>query len=136
MPPQVLPNGEYAMDGFFSQDKMAWETQGAIFDRGREHLGASDRGIVLFREMLREAIEAVRRGEDPRGVIRDPATNEIIELPSWFVDRDGRLVVARGALRSEGGAQGWDLAPADELLDDRHETFEVQFGTARPKLRA
>jgi hypothetical protein len=28
---------------------MALETQGAIYDRTDEHLGLSDRGIVLFR---------------------------------------------------------------------------------------
>ena len=54
MAPQVLPNGEYAMDSFFSHDKMAWETQGALFDRGKEHLCESDRGIILFRKMLKE----------------------------------------------------------------------------------
>ena len=50
--PELLPNGEYALDSFFAQDKMAWETQGPLFDRTKERLGASDRGIALLREML------------------------------------------------------------------------------------
>jgi 5,5'-dehydrodivanillate O-demethylase len=73
------PEGEYIMDGAFnSQDKMAWETPGPIFDRSREFLAASDRGIMMFRKMLIEAIEAVKRGEDPRCLIRDPAENGMI----------------------------------------------------------
>jgi 5,5'-dehydrodivanillate O-demethylase len=59
---------------------MAWETQGPITDRRREHLGASDRGIVMFRKLLKEQIEIVRSGGDPMGVIRDPAKNKIIEI--------------------------------------------------------
>lgn len=47
------------------QDRVAWETQGVIADRSREVLGASDRGIVLFRRMLAEQIDRVERGEDP-----------------------------------------------------------------------
>jgi len=55
-----------------SQDVVMWETQGAIPDRTKEFLGASDRGIVLLRRAMFENIEKVQRGEDPLGVIRDP----------------------------------------------------------------
>ncbi|MFP3616878.1 aromatic ring-hydroxylating dioxygenase subunit alpha, partial [Paraburkholderia sp. SIMBA_050] len=57
--------GRYLMDTFMSQDAMAVETQGPIFDRSRENLGASDRGSVMFRQMLQEQIDAVARGERP-----------------------------------------------------------------------
>ena len=59
---------------------MAWETQGSITDRTQEHLGVSDRGIVIFRKLLKEQIEIVRRGGEPMGIIRDPARNKIIEF--------------------------------------------------------
>lgn len=59
------------------QDRMAIEQQGVIADRTREHLVASDEGIVRMRRMLREAIDAVERGEDPIGVIRDPAKQNV-----------------------------------------------------------
>lgn len=65
--------GEYRRDSFASQDAVAWETQGAITDRSRELLGVSDGGIVLYRKLLREQIKRVARGEDPYGVIREPA---------------------------------------------------------------
>ena len=54
------------------QDCAAWETQGPITDRSREHLGTADRGIVLLRELLEKEIEKVQKGLDPLGVIRDP----------------------------------------------------------------
>ena len=36
-----------------------------------EHLATSDRGIAMFRRLLRDAAEAVARGEDPPGTLRD-----------------------------------------------------------------
>lgn len=59
------------------QDRMAIEQQGAIADRTKEHLVASDIGIVRMRRMLREAMDAVERGEDPVGIIRDPAKQRV-----------------------------------------------------------
>ena len=44
-------------------------------------LGGSDRGVVMLRRMLVEQLERVERGEDPIGVVRDPARNAQIELP-------------------------------------------------------
>jgi hypothetical protein len=55
---------------------MAWVTQGDISDRTTERLGTSDKGVILYRNLLMEQIEKVERGEDPMGVIRDPAKNE------------------------------------------------------------
>ena len=55
-----------------AQDHMAWETQGVIADRTVEHLASSDRGIVLYRNMVKREIEEVRQGLDPLGLVRDP----------------------------------------------------------------
>ncbi|HEX9879821.1 MAG TPA: Rieske 2Fe-2S domain-containing protein, partial [Candidatus Binatia bacterium] len=63
------PRYRHHMKTFASQDGMAWETQGPIADRTREHLVSSDRGVVMFRQLLRIQLEAVRKGEDPMGVI-------------------------------------------------------------------
>jgi 5,5'-dehydrodivanillate O-demethylase len=59
---------------------MAWETQGAITDRARENLSSSDAGIALYRKLLREQIQRVQDGEDPRGLIRDPKLNVNIRI--------------------------------------------------------
>jgi 5,5'-dehydrodivanillate O-demethylase len=72
--------GAYKTKIIHAQDAIAWETQGALADRSREHLGASDRGVVMFRKLLKEQIDIARKGGDPMGVIRDPAKNKIIEF--------------------------------------------------------
>jgi len=72
--------GEFHLEDFASQDHMAWETQGPIADRAKEHLGESDRGIIVFRKLLRDQIRAVQNGEDPIGVNRDPEKDEVIRL--------------------------------------------------------
>ncbi len=63
-----------------AQDSMAWETQGPLADRTQEHLGVGDEGIIMLRSLLRQQIEVVRAGGEPLGLVRDPRTNQIIEL--------------------------------------------------------
>jgi 5,5'-dehydrodivanillate O-demethylase oxygenase subunit len=78
--PGVYPRVEDGWWGLPSheQDRAAQESQGMIADRAAEHLASSDRGVLIFRQMLLESIDAVARGEDPVGVVRDPAANEFI----------------------------------------------------------
>ena len=66
------------MDRVDAQDYMAWESQGPIANRLTERLATSDRGILLFRETMKENIEKVQNGVDPLGVIRDP-NHEMID---------------------------------------------------------
>ncbi len=73
-------DGRYDLDYVLAQDSMAWETQGPVTDRSEEHLAVSDEGIIHFRKLLREQIEAVQKGESPLGVIRDPEKNEVINF--------------------------------------------------------
>lgn len=72
--------GQYRLEHVLVQDAMAWETQGAITDRTREHLGVGDEGIILLRKMVQEQIERVRRGQEPLGILRDQNKNPIIEF--------------------------------------------------------
>jgi 5,5'-dehydrodivanillate O-demethylase oxygenase subunit len=72
--------GEYLLDFIDGQDIMAWETQGALADRRREHLGTGDRGVILWRQILHRELKKLAAGADPMCVLRDPAQNEIIEL--------------------------------------------------------
>jgi 5,5'-dehydrodivanillate O-demethylase len=64
-----------------SQDYAAWLGPGAIADRTREHLGESDRGVIMFRKKLMQQAKIVAEGGDPQGVIRDPEKNRRITLP-------------------------------------------------------
>ena len=48
-------------------DHDAQESQGPINVHALEHLGTQDRGIVMYRRMARQGIEAVSKGGDPKG---------------------------------------------------------------------
>jgi phthalate 4,5-dioxygenase oxygenase subunit len=50
-------------------DQWAVESQGAIHNRTREHLGQTDKGIALYRRILLEAIEQAGKGEPPPMVL-------------------------------------------------------------------
>ncbi len=69
-----------------------------------EHLGATDRGVALFRELLRRGIRAGQRGEDPPGLVRAPgppirtyAQDSILRIPPAASPRADRAL-----LRAEG----------------------------------
>jgi hypothetical protein len=49
-------------------DQWACESMGAIQDRTREHLGTSDRAIMLNRRLLQQAIDDVQAGRTPLGM--------------------------------------------------------------------
>jgi 5,5'-dehydrodivanillate O-demethylase len=72
--------GNFIVDYVDGGDMMVWVSQGAIADRTRETLVSSDRGLLLLRQMYVEALEQVRMGADPLGVIRDPVENQLIEF--------------------------------------------------------
>ena len=59
------------------QDRMAVEQQGVVADRQNERLGVSDGGIITMRQMMRDAMAAVKEGRDPLGIIRDPALQNV-----------------------------------------------------------
>jgi len=68
--------GKVVADNIPAQDMLAWVAQGPVTDRTREHLGESDRGVILYHKMLLEEMDKVERGEEPMGIVRDPAENE------------------------------------------------------------
>ena len=77
-------DGDFLVELLDAQDVMAWVTQGPIAKRELEKLGTTDRGVILFRKMLEREIAKVAAGEDPMGVIRDPAQNNVIDLHVEF----------------------------------------------------
>jgi phenylpropionate dioxygenase-like ring-hydroxylating dioxygenase large terminal subunit len=58
-------------------DQWAVESMGAIQDRTREHLGASDKAIAAYRRLLTRAIEAVAEGGAPPLVLAEAAAAQI-----------------------------------------------------------
>jgi 5,5'-dehydrodivanillate O-demethylase len=73
-------DGEFHLANFTSQDHMAWETQGPISNRAKEHLGEADRGILMLRKLLREQIQTVQNGGDPVGINMNPSKDEVVQL--------------------------------------------------------
>jgi 5,5'-dehydrodivanillate O-demethylase len=63
-------------DTVFKQDALGWVGQGPVSDRTVEHLVTSDRGVILYHNMLIEQAEKVARGEEPMGLVHDVDENE------------------------------------------------------------
>ena len=63
-------------------DQWACESQGRIQDRTREHLGSTDKGIVLYRRILLDAIRKNQAGEKPPMVLDAQAAREITGPPA------------------------------------------------------
>ncbi len=86
-------------------------SQGPIAVHAREHLATSDRGVAMFRRMLREGIQAVADGRDPMGLdrsnggpIRTYTQNAVIEAPAAATseaDREQLLGFGRRVLAGE-----------------------------------
>jgi len=93
--PYQHEDGRLVTETIIGTDMTAWVTQGDISPRHLEHLGVSDKGIILYRKMLNDAMDAVARGEDPPGTIRDAAKNE-----PWIDLR--RENIARAAFQLPG----------------------------------
>ena len=49
-----------------------------------EKLGTTDKGVILFRNMLKRELQRVAAGHDPIGTVRDPAKREI----TFHLERD------------------------------------------------
>lgn len=85
-PPIWDEKGNYLLQYVHAQDIMNWVTQGPIADRTRENLGASDRGLIVYRRMLLREMERSEAGEDPINVLRDAP--DCIRLP---LERHGNM---------------------------------------------
>ena len=111
---QHRETGQYKRieDGWFNiwdrdQDDAACDSQGPIANRSREHLGQCDKGIILMRKMIREAIADVQAGRDPRGVIREE-NHKVIDLWAYKTE----LGAVAGEIRNaEHGKKVGVVAP-------------------------
>jgi phenylpropionate dioxygenase-like ring-hydroxylating dioxygenase large terminal subunit len=75
---------------FPPHDACVNEGAGLIQDRTREHLGASDGVIPACRQLMFRSIKMVAEGQEPPGVIRDPAVNRVD--PLWLRTNGAPLV--------------------------------------------
>lgn len=86
--------------------------QGAIADRRREHLGRSDRGIIMMRQRFFQDLDTVAAGGEPKAIVRDPEVNRCITLPII-----GRKQFIEGLTREEieAGRERPGVAPRREF---------------------
>jgi phenylpropionate dioxygenase-like ring-hydroxylating dioxygenase large terminal subunit len=73
--PQVMLPGQVAAESYEAGqrhpgDYEAQVSQRSIAIHGLEHLGATDRGVTMFRNQIRRGVRAVTAGQDPAGVCR------------------------------------------------------------------
>ncbi|HEY2986706.1 MAG TPA: Rieske 2Fe-2S domain-containing protein [Candidatus Binatia bacterium] len=107
------------LDNNSGQDMAMWYTQGPIADRSLEKLGDSDKGVILYRKLLKEEMEKSERGEDPMNVMRDPEKNVRIKLKLEQAKLAGRA----GTASRQGGATKYspvlneDEAGAEKVTD-------------------
>jgi phenylpropionate dioxygenase-like ring-hydroxylating dioxygenase large terminal subunit len=89
---QLAPAGRKNVSYEYTQrhpdDKEAVEGQGPIALHGLEHLVTSDKGVLMFRGIIKKAIQATLQGDDPKGVLRDPAKAAFIPTSAGSVVRD------------------------------------------------
>ncbi len=85
---------------------MAVESQGRIMDRSNEHLGTTDRAVILMRRQLLKAVDDVADGRDPLFVERDGQADALGEM---YVRSE--MVPAATDLNGD-----WWRVPADGLV--------------------
>lgn len=77
-PTGPIPDRPYEETQRTPDDREAQVSQRPIAIHALEHLATSDRGVIMFRRLLRECSRMVENGDDPPGVNRDP-TKRVIE---------------------------------------------------------
>ncbi len=88
--------GRWISSHIMNQDFVAWIGQGTIADRTQEHLGTSDRGIIMLRNRFLGDLDLLGAGKDPKATIRDPEINRCVGLPIAE-----RKILTEGATREE-----------------------------------
>ena len=85
-------------------DYEAQVSQRPIAIHALEHIGATDRGVMMFRNLTRRGIRAVQAGGDPTGLCRDPG----MVIPTYCNDTvtrmapDGDPAIDRQRMRETG----------------------------------
>jgi len=65
-----------------TEDIMCQTTQGLIGER-KEQLATSDKGVILIRKIVLDAIQAVRDGRVPKGMVHPAQADQIIRIDSF-----------------------------------------------------
>jgi nitrite reductase/ring-hydroxylating ferredoxin subunit len=96
-------------------------SQGRTANRRAEHLGTSDKGVVLIRRLLAQAIKAVADGEKPAlpqqtvvaGKVRTYAHESVVKLPNADALDDANELAEFGRRAALAYVETENLAPAE-----------------------
>ncbi len=75
--------------GINTQDVAVQEGMGPIVDRSKEHLGSTDRAIIVLRRLLLEACRSVEAGGTPKGV--DPSSYRNVRAVDHYADSESAI---------------------------------------------
>ncbi len=111
----IMIPGQLAADSYEAGQRHPGDYEAQVSQRpvaihGLEHLGATDRGVAMFRNQLRRGMRAVRAGDDPAGlcringaVIPTYCNDTIVHLPPAAESgMDRRLMRETGRQLAEG----------------------------------
>lgn len=83
-----LPDRPYAERQRVPADVDVFIGQREVAIHALEHLGTTDHGVVKFRRLVRQGVDAVSAGRDPKGIVREGADriptycqNTVLRLP-------------------------------------------------------
>jgi hypothetical protein len=75
-PTNMVPGGQLPADSYDAGQRQPGDYEAQVSQRpiaihGLEHIGVTDRGVMMFRNQTRRGIRAVQAGRDPVGLCRD-----------------------------------------------------------------
>jgi phenylpropionate dioxygenase-like ring-hydroxylating dioxygenase large terminal subunit len=109
LPGQLPEAASYEASQRRPGDYEAQVGQRPVAIHGLEHLGATDRGVTMFRQQIRRGVRAVQAGQDPQGLCRDAGAivptycnDTIVRVPPGPTpEEDLRLMRATGRTLAE-----------------------------------
>jgi len=109
MAPGQLPADTYEAGQRQPGDYEAQISQRPIAVHGLEHLGATDRGVIMFRQRLRRGIHAVQAGQTPDDLCREAdrliptyCNDTVVRVPpAPTADEDQQLMRTTGRKLAE-----------------------------------
>ena len=113
LPGQLPASDSYETSQRRPGDYEAQVSQRPIAVHGLEHLGATDRGVIMFRQLLRRGVRAVQAGRDPEGLWRAPGAciptycnDTVVHVPpARTVEEDRALMRTTGRALAESYLQ-------------------------------
>jgi hypothetical protein len=102
---KVMAPGQLATDAYEASQRKPGDYEAQVSQRpiaihGLEHLGVTDRGVTMFRQLLRHGIRAVQDGRSPNGLCRETdtvigtyANDTVVRVPLAATEEDDRQLM-------------------------------------------